>query len=432
MPATHRPFRIRHVLVAVGLAGLTATLGLPMDHAAAAPVTGGGFTSNATAAPSPVGRGATVTISIPVTASTTRTALVDVEVYDGAGRKAFQTYWDAQSFTAGVARTFRATWPVPANQATGSYRVDVGVFRPGWGELYHWNRAATTLTVSTTSATTTTTRPPSTTAAPTTTTRPPTTTTTTIKPTTTTAKPTTTTAAPTTTTASPTGHFVTLPPGSPLPSDAECAARVRRNPYEIRAVNSAQNATRGVSGRFNDKLYGRVTGNFTGTTDEIIQWAACKWGIDEDIVRAQSVAESYWDQRAGGDLTSDPSNCPPGHPINSDGHPGQCADSWGMQQVRFSTFRWAFPDATSPSPITSTAYNLDIAFAARRSCFEGLETWLNTVERGRDYAKGDLWGCVGMWFSGRWYTQPSLTYIDVVKGHLANHPWTTKAFDDYG
>ena len=37
-----------------------------------------------------------------------------------------------------------------------------------------------------------------------------------------------------------------------------------------------------------------------------------------------------------------------------------------------------------------------------------------------------------MWFSGRWYTQPSVTYIDVVKGHLASHRLDDQAFDDYG
>jgi len=204
-------------------------------------------------------------------------------------------------------------------------------------------------------------------------------------------------------------------------------------PTEIRPLNATQNATRGVGGRSSDRLYARVTGNFTGTTDEIIQWASCKWGFDEDVVRAQSVTESYWDQRAGGDLTTNTANCPLGHRNGEDGHGNQCPDSWGIQQVRYSTFRWAYPEVPGVvTPITSTAYNLDIALAARRNCYEGLEPWLNTVERGRDYAAGDLWGCVGMWFSGRWYTQPSVTYIDVVKGHLANHPWTTKAFDDYG
>ena len=84
------------------------------------------------------------------------------------------------------------------------------------------------------------------------------------------------------------------------------------------------------------------------------------------------------------------------------------------------------------TPITSTAYNLDIALAARRSCYEGLEPWLNQFERGRDYAKGDLWGCVGMWFSGRWYTQPSVTYINAVKTHLTERTWETPWFDTYG
>ena len=113
-------------------------------------------------------------------------------------------------------------------------------------------------------------------------------------------------------------------------------------------------------------LYGRVTGNFTGTTDEIIQWAACKWGIDEDIVRAQSVAESQRDQ-APAATSPRTQPLPTRPPIGADGHPGQCPDSWGIQQVRFTTFRGAFPSNSNISPITSTAYNLDIAFAARRA-----------------------------------------------------------------
>ena len=149
-------------------------------------------------------------------------------------------------------------------------------------------------------------------------------------------------------------------------------------------------------------------------------------------MRAQSVNESYWDQRAGGDLTSEPDSCPPGHGIGVDGHPGQCPESWGIQQVRFTTFRWAFPSNSNISPITSTAYNLDIALAARRSCYEGYETWLNQSSGAATTPAGDLWGCVGMWFSGRWYTQPSVTYIDVVKGHLTKRTWTTARVQLHG
>jgi autotransporter family porin len=418
MPASNRPFRIRHVLVAIGLIALTTTVGLPIDRAAAAPVTGGGFTSSASTAPASVRRGSAVTISIPVTASTNRTALVDVEVYDSAGRKAYQRFWDAQSFTAGVTRTYTASWAVPANQATGSYRVDVGVFRPGWEELYHWNRAAATLTVRSASSSTTTT----TTAAPTTTIDPPPTTG---------ATTTTSVAASTTTAAPPTGKFVTLAPSSQLPTDEECAARVRRAP-ENRPGNDVPNHTRGVAGLqpADPYLFDRVTGNFTGTTDEIIQWASCKWGFDEDVIRAQTAIESWWHQEAKGDRTSDAAACPPGHSLGSDGYPGQCVDSWGVQQVRYRTFPWAFPSASTAPAITSTAYNLDIALAARRRCFEGHEQWLNTVERGRQYAAGDLWGCVGMWFSGRWYTQPSVDYIAAVQDYFNRRIWTRPEFQN--
>ena len=110
--------------------------------------------------------------------------------------------------------------------------------------------------------------------------------------------------------------------------------------------------------------------------------------------------------------------------------PASARTRWGLQQVRFTTFRWAFPAATLP-PIRSTAYNLDIALAARRNCYEGLEPWLNTVERGATYAAGDLWGCVGMWFSGRWYTQPSIDYINHVKDYLNRRIWTTPDFLGY-
>ena len=70
--------------------------------------------------------------------------------------------------------------------------------------------------------------------------------------------------------------------------------------------------------------------------------------------------------------------------------PGECAESVGVQQVRYPYHQWAFPWATY-----STAQNLDYALAVRRACFEGYETWFNQVERGRDYVAGDLWGCVG-------------------------------------
>jgi hypothetical protein len=39
----------------------------------------------------------------------------------------------------------------------------------------------------------------------------------------------------------------------------------------------------------------------TGTTREILRWAACKWGIDQSIVFAQAAVESWWRQTTMGD-----------------------------------------------------------------------------------------------------------------------------------
>jgi autotransporter family porin len=413
MPVTKRPSRIRAAIIAAAAA--VAAVAIPMQVAVAAPVSAGGFTTGAVVSADPVAAGTAVTITASVTATTNRAALVDVEVYDTAGHKLAQRFWDNRSFVAGRTRTFRMTWTVPASQPAGTLRVDLGVFSVGWGTLYHWNRGATSVTIATGPVSSTTTTTSTTTPAPaTTTTLPSTTTTTTTRP------PTTTTTTATTVPAG--GRFVTLPPRSALPSDAECAARVRPA-AEIRQVNAVQNHTVGHTSPTAAGIYTRVTGNFTGTTDEIIQWAACKWGFDEDVIRAQTAIESWWVQKSAGDLGTDASRCPPGHGIGVDGHPGQCPESWGVQQVRYPYNVWAFNDA-----ITSTAFNLDAALAARRSCFEGYETWLNTVDRGRDYAAGDLWGCVGMWFSGRWYTQPAVDYIARVQDYLRQRIWETGPF----
>jgi autotransporter family porin len=132
-------------------------------------------------------------------------------------------------------------------------------------------------------------------------------------------------------------------------------------------------------------------------------------------VRAQTAKESYWFQRNGGDLTTDRSRCYPGAPVDGQ---GQCAESLGLMQVRYPYWGASFPSA-----VTSSAYNLDVALAARRSCLEGRETWL-----GGSYGPGDIWGCVGLWFSGRWHDAGAETYIAAVQDWLAQRIWTTPSF----
>ncbi|MEM9038273.1 MAG: hypothetical protein AAGD33_00120 [Actinomycetota bacterium] len=221
----------------------------------------------------------------------------------------------------------------------------------------------------------------------------------------------------------PTGRFETLPPGSPLPSSADCAARVRPA-AETRPGNAVYNQTAGrANGAFADHehaLFRRVDGAFTGTTDEILQWTACKWGIDEDVVRAQTALESWWHQTTEGDVTGDQSAC---HPVLRGG--SQCPESIGLLQVRFLYHGEAYEDENA---IRSSAYNADYAYAVWRTCFEGEFTWLNTVERGATYSAGDLRGCMGVWFSGRWYVPDAYDYLGRFDDFFDDRVWEQDYF----
>jgi hypothetical protein len=218
-------------------------------------------------------------------------------------------------------------------------------------------------------------------------------------------------------------YFSTLPVGAVLPSDATCASEVQPT-AEVRAANTTANETRGVGG---NSLYPRVTGNYVGTTDEIIQWAACKWGIDEDIVRAQAAVESYWFQRTTGDFTTDPSLCVPGHrTLGADGVPGECPESIGLLQVRYPYHQTAFQSNNDAA--VSAAYNIDYAYASWRNCFEGNDGWLNDYNPPQPYQAGDLWGCIGVWYSGRWYDPGAISYIKLVQTYLNERIWETPSF----
>lgn len=137
----------------------------------------------------------------------------------------------------------------------------------------------------------------------------------------------------------------------------------------LAACGSGGNTPWGVAGRFfsgddpraNSAIAPRVDGNFTGTTDEILLWAACKWGIGANAVRAQAVGESWWHQTALSDWNSDPSYCAPGHCLGVDdpaNHPGQCPNSWGILQNK-----WFFEKAAWPGIRNSTAFNADTTYA---------------------------------------------------------------------
>jgi hypothetical protein len=194
-------------------------------------------------------------------------------------------------------------------------------------------------------------------------------------------------------------------------SDARAATLVRRSSWEPRTDNGATlrrmptEAQLRIFWAQSTMPYAHyVTGHFTGTTDEILQWAAYKWGFSPNLLRAVASVESWWRMSTNGDS----------------------GDSFGLFQVRRPyhcqgvVCSWFWRDA---------AFNADYYGAILRSYYDGAETWLNTVSgNGASYRAGDLWDSVGAWDSGRWHDPEALQYIAHVKANLAQRIWRTSMF----
>lgn len=198
----------------------------------------------------------------------------------------------------------------------------------------------------------------------------------------------------------------TRPPRTRPLTDVQAARLVKRSKWEPRPRNARQNmrrpSKRKLRGfrRYSKMPYKRhVTGRFRGTTDEILQWAAHKWGFHPDLLRAVAVAESWWRQRAVGDH-------------------GQ---SFGLMQIKRGHH------CCHPLSARSTSFNVDYYAAYLRSVFDGRHRWLNHQQRGGRYRRGDLWNSVGVWYSGRWRYNSS-AYVARVKEIVQKRVWRRSGF----
>jgi hypothetical protein len=78
-----------------------------------------------------------------------------------------------------------------------------------------------------------------------------------------------------------------------------------------------------------------------------------------------------------------------------------------------------------------TAFNVEYVLGVIRTCFEGWTTYLNNRTPLPGYARyhaGDIWGCLGRWYSGSWYDQGAVNYIQKVKTALAQKAWLEAGF----
>jgi hypothetical protein len=207
-------------------------------------------------------------------------------------------------------------------------------------------------------------------------------------------------------------------------SDSYCASAVSLSTAEQWPNNALANSTVpssaptwGVTSYWSKFLakQAQVTGQFTGTTDQIFRWAACKWGIDENLIRAAAEQESNWQQSALGD------NCGPS---------GEA--SYGILQIKNRYCDGTLAWGGYPQTYKSTAENVDFYAMERRACYDGDwydgGAWLyngQTVDQVAAAHSWDyvMWGCVGEWFSGNWYDSGAQNYISGVKTYLANKDW---------
>jgi hypothetical protein len=212
----------------------------------------------------------------------------------------------------------------------------------------------------------------------------------------------------------PYGYFALLPPGSyaSLPSDSAAAAKIRLSTWEPRPANAPYNhtvpthlrlqpesaAARAYDPRWNKYILDRITGHFTGTTDEIFQWAAAKWGLPDNLFRAIAYMESNWRQSNRGDYVHDRGECPRGYQRLP------CPVTFGIVGTKSTSWPGIFPWNRD-----STAAAVDVLGGWLRGCYEGWVWWLRQHgNRSRGvYRAGDLWGCVGAWYSGDWHDGPA-------------------------
>jgi hypothetical protein len=96
------------------------------------------------------------------------------------------------------------------------------------------------------------------------------------------------------------------------------------------------------------------------------------------------------------------------------------APSWGQMPDN--------QNGTFPFNRNSTAFAADFYGASLRGCFEGWVDWLHDVNP--SYGPGDLWGCVGHWYSGDWHDSGAEQYVSETQGYLNNHVWLQPGFPD--
>lgn len=173
-----------------------------------------------------------------------------------------------------------------------------------------------------------------------------------------------------------------------------------------------------------------VTGNYKGTTNEILQWAAIKWGMDPIAYLAEAYNESGWDMDVVGDMGNGVSLGI--LQIKSSDYTGTCPGATNVNYPTAIVPCSAFPVLCSSTCLSHqyTAFAADYAIGWMHACQVGGNTYLSNpsfpgyqVSTGVGTAYNDFWSCMGAWFSGKWNDSGSLSYQSLIKGYYSSKPY---------
>lgn len=154
------------------------------------------------------------------------------------------------------------------------------------------------------------------------------------------------------------------------------------------------------------------------STDDLVQWAARKWGIPAPWMRAVMVVESSWRQTHMGDQRTVPLNWYGQYPLQA-----QIAGTFDVfQSMGVMQVKWAPEGTASPGTEAlrwkSTAFNLDYYGAKIRYYYDGLCDWCTG-----SYGPRQQWASIGAWYQPTPWRTASQAYVDHVKAVLNARPW---------
>ena len=228
-------------------------------------------------------------------------------------------------------------------------------------------------------------------------------------------------------------------------SDAAAAARVIHRP-EQRPVNISSNLyvpsdvelaafqTHPSTTALNDQLRKYVTGRPglpNPSTDDLIQWAAHKWGIPEDWIRAEAIWESHWTQPPVGwgyglgdkatVTAAQFAQYPPAAQIDATAL--TVYQSMGIMQCRWDCLPYEVNASVEPLRWKSTAFNLDYYAHYVRWLYDGSTVGISWIP---NIYKGNGWASIGGWYGGSVAAQNG--YVAHVQSFLASKPWLQPGF----